>query len=111
MQWFIQKVGARATLLWDRFHRIMNDVSEGEAEAGLVLTRLEWVCLIKLRIGPFDKQKNHQILRSAAKDLRTAATCENPVSTRSSTRLRGRLVCTWSPTREVQLITSECGIL
>ena len=79
IQWFIQKAGARATSLGDRFHRIINDLTEAECEAGLSLEKAEWSAVLKTRVGPFGKFKNHQICKAAAGDLRKIANHRNPV--------------------------------
>ena len=77
VQWYMQKAGARATSQWDRFHRIICDLTDAECEAGLALEKAEWSAVLKTRVGPFGKFKNHQICRAAALDIRKLADHNN----------------------------------
>ena len=55
LQWLIGAVGVSGTLLEDRPHRMICDLTEGESFAGLTLCRLEWTSVLRLRVAPFGK--------------------------------------------------------
>ena len=55
MMWWLYRAGERGALLWDRPHRIMCDIEEGEKEAGVMLTKLSWNAVLRLRVQPFGK--------------------------------------------------------
>jgi len=53
LQWLLNHVGLRATCSFDLLHRLHNDVLGATTAAGLMLTRLEYLQVAKLRKGPF----------------------------------------------------------
>lgn len=69
MTWFFLKAGARGTQIWDRLHRLHNDRLDGISEAGLTMVRLEWAPVLNMRLGPFQKSGNHQLLMQAAREM------------------------------------------
>ena len=55
LTWWLWAAGERGSLMWDRPHRLINDVAEGEMEAGATLTKLSWNAVLRLRVQPFGK--------------------------------------------------------
>ena len=48
LNWFFRCAGGYGTQSWDRLHRVVNDWLEGVSEAGLAMTRYEWMAFISL---------------------------------------------------------------
>ena len=67
--WMLQSQGARMTLVWDRFHRLHNDVLDGIAEAGLSVMRFEMLKALKPRRGPWGKDQTHAVTQQAAANM------------------------------------------
>lgn len=60
----------RMTLEGDIFHRCHNDVLEAVTTSGLMVIRLEYLQICRLRRGPWSGQANTSIMRSAALEMR-----------------------------------------
>lgn len=67
----------RMTMSHDVLHRLANDLLEGITSSGLMLIRLEYVVVARMRRGPFDKQGFHGQLREAAADLAETLEVDN----------------------------------
>lgn len=67
--WMMNALGVRGTLSWDRCHRHQNDIAEAATSSGLVLLKLEMSSVLGLRRGPFGKERNHEVLITAAKEM------------------------------------------
>ena len=53
---FLQSaLGLRCTMVWDCFHRMQNDLELAQADAGLLVLKLEMLQVTKLRVGPWGK--------------------------------------------------------
>lgn len=65
------------TMSHDVLHRLANDLLEGITSSGLMLIRLEYVVVARMRRGPFDKQGFHGQLREAAADLAQTLEVDN----------------------------------
>ena len=75
---FLQSaLGLRCTMVWDCFHRMQNDLELAQADAGLLVLKLEMLQVTKLRVGPWGKQSNLFILRGAAREMFATTTHEN----------------------------------
>lgn len=62
-------VGLRMTLTMDLFHRVTNDLVDATSEAGLTVIRLEYLRACKVRLGPWQGQAHHQIMRASAAEM------------------------------------------
>jgi hypothetical protein len=67
--WYIYKCSAKATMTWDRPHRLHNDWLDGLSAAGLTVTRLEWMVVLNLRTGPFKKSAYHKVIQGGAQEM------------------------------------------
>ena len=67
--YLILGLGARGTLTWDRFHRMICDRDAGFKEAGLILSRLEMMGVLGLRRTSWGKETNHQVVLGASRDM------------------------------------------
>ena len=75
---FLQSaLGLRCAMVWDCFHRLQNDLELAQADAGLLVLKLEMLQVTKLRVGPWGKQSNLFILRGAAREIFATTTNEN----------------------------------
>ncbi|CAE7361311.1 unnamed protein product, partial [Symbiodinium microadriaticum] len=77
LNWLVHGLQLRATHCWDLFHRIHNDWIDALQESGLLLIRLEYRNVVKLRHGPYKGQGNHEVLRSAAAEFFECCSHEN----------------------------------
>ena len=67
--WLQHSKGARVTVAWDPLHRLHNDLLEATSSAGLMLVRLEYMNVVRMRIGPFDAQSNWSVLKSVSEEM------------------------------------------
>lgn len=65
-----QSLGLRVSYTPDIFHRCYNDLLESVSASGLILIRLEFRQVARLRIGAFGNQSTLSIMKEATKQLR-----------------------------------------
>ena len=94
LNWLVHGLQLRATHCWDLFHRIHNDWIDALQESGLLLIRLEYRNVVKLRHGPYKGQGNHEVLRSAAAEFFECCSHENVLFQLLGSRfIKKRLCC------------------
>ncbi|CAK0895039.1 unnamed protein product [Prorocentrum cordatum] len=75
--WLALGKGLRCTVTWDLFHRLHNDMAEALALAGLTVIRLEFYQVLKMRKGPWNGDGNWNVLRGAAREMKTTLKADN----------------------------------
>lgn len=77
--WLLISRRLRMPLTHDLFHRLHNDLQEGLTSSGLMLIRLQYSVVAKMRRGPFEKQAHHSLLKSAAAELAHTMEIDSPL--------------------------------
>lgn len=75
LHWAMLGLGLRMTVSPDLMRRLHNDLISSIAKSGLMVIRLEMLCVVKMRQGPFSGHTNWSILQAAAKEF--AQTCDH----------------------------------
>ena len=65
---------------FDVWHRLVNDLQDAVKQAGMLVLRLEYRQVRRLRHGPWQGQGNHEILNPAASEYFTVCDSSNPIS-------------------------------
>ena len=68
-RFFLFGMRARATLHWDRMHRIICDRDDALGTAGLLVAKLEQMHVISVRRKPWGKEGNHRLLQEATQQM------------------------------------------
>lgn len=79
IHFLIHSEGLRATCCYDIWHRLHNDLLDSVTASGMMLTRLQYLNVCRIRRGPFAGQANTSIMREAAKEMLHSLTFDNPL--------------------------------
>lgn len=66
--WMNNALGLNMTHTFDWWHRFANDLQDSIKASGLLVLKLEYKNVCKLRHGPWRGQANHEVMMSAAED-------------------------------------------
>jgi len=77
LQFLMYHCGLRATVTYDIFHRCHNNLLDAIASCGLMIIRLEYAAVCKLRRGPYEGAANGSILAAAAAEMEKHWSCDN----------------------------------
>jgi hypothetical protein len=109
LNWLCHGLQLRCTHQWDIWHRLSNDHTDAIQEAGLLIIRLSYRQVVRMRHGPWRAQSNHEVLDSAAKEFFQVTDHHNVILS-SCTRSYSRTTPIWHRKSAQRLIWRMCGL-